>query len=211
MPTVNDSTGVAAAIKHFGVAATSTDPALVVTMSPNSAGGGGGSTTANQGTATATAGAWPTKLVDSAGTNVAAVSAAGAVKVDGSAVTQPVSGAVTISSGTVTANQGTANATAAWSFSDGGSTTASVAAGTVVNTVIKNSAGRLCRVLVTTVGTGAVAVNIYDNATTTSGTIIGSFPITAPVGSVYDFSIPAANGITVGGSATAPGMTISFY
>jgi hypothetical protein len=48
------------------------------------------------------------ELVDSAGTNKASISAAGAVKVDGSAVTQPISG-------TATANQGTAAATAsAW-------------------------------------------------------------------------------------------------
>jgi len=45
--------------------------------------------------ATLTGGSQKTKIVDSAGTNLAAVSAAGAVKVDGSAVTQPVSGTVT--------------------------------------------------------------------------------------------------------------------
>lgn len=39
-------------------------------------------------------------IVDSAGTNKAAVSAAGAVKVDNSAVTQPVSGTVTANIGT---------------------------------------------------------------------------------------------------------------
>lgn len=46
------------------------------------------------------------KLVDTGGVNVCIVSAAGAVKVDGSAVTQPVSGTVTVN-GTITANQGT--------------------------------------------------------------------------------------------------------
>jgi len=51
------------------------------------------STTANQGTPAAVANAWPMKIVDSAGTNVATVSAAGAQKVDGSAVTQPISAA----------------------------------------------------------------------------------------------------------------------
>ena len=44
--------------------------------------------------ATLTGGAQKTKIVDAGGTNVATVSATGAVKVDGSAVTQPVSGAV---------------------------------------------------------------------------------------------------------------------
>lgn len=50
------------------------------------------------------------ELVDSGGTNKAAISAAGAVKVDGSAITQPVSGTVTADQGgswTVTANAGT--------------------------------------------------------------------------------------------------------
>lgn len=66
-----------------------------------------GAVTANIGTAgslaldaTLTGGAQKTKLVDSGGSNVAAVSAAGALKVDNSAVTQPVSGAVTANIGT---------------------------------------------------------------------------------------------------------------
>jgi hypothetical protein len=66
-----------------------------------------GTVTSNIGTtnglaldATLTGGSQKTKIVDSGGTNVATVSAAGAVKVDGSAVTQPVSGAVTSNIGT---------------------------------------------------------------------------------------------------------------
>jgi len=65
----------------------------------NQSGGPGSTVTANIGTtnglaldATLTGGTQKTKLIDSAGTNVAAVSATGAVKTDGSAVTQPVSG-----------------------------------------------------------------------------------------------------------------------
>jgi hypothetical protein len=72
-----------------------------------------GTVTANQGTPAAAASRWPVQLTD--GTNLSSVSAAGALKVDGSAVTQPVSGTVAVSnfpatqpvSGTVTANQGT--------------------------------------------------------------------------------------------------------
>lgn len=71
-----------------------------------------GTVTSNIGTtgglaldATLTNGTQKTKIVDAGGTNLATVSAAGAVKVDGSAVIQPVSG-------TVTANQGTAAALA---------------------------------------------------------------------------------------------------
>lgn len=64
-----------------------------------------GTITANAGTnlntsalaldATLTGGTQKTKLVDTAGTNVGSISAAGALKVDNSAVTQPVSGTVT--------------------------------------------------------------------------------------------------------------------
>lgn len=63
-----------------------------------------GTVTANAGTnlntsalaldATLTGGSQKTKIVDTGGVNVASVSAAGAVKVDGSAVTQPISGTV---------------------------------------------------------------------------------------------------------------------
>lgn len=69
-----------------------------------------GTVTANAGTnlntsalaldATLTGGTQKTKLVDTGGTNVGSISAAGALKVDGSAVTQPVSGTVTANIGT---------------------------------------------------------------------------------------------------------------
>lgn len=61
-----------------------------------------GTVTANQGTANTPANKWPIEIVDSAGVNIATVSAAGAVKVDGSAVTQPVSGTVTANAGSGT-------------------------------------------------------------------------------------------------------------
>lgn len=55
-------------------------------------GGGGGGGTVTQGTAAAIAGGWPVEITD--GTHgPAAVSAANALKVDGSAVTQPISAA----------------------------------------------------------------------------------------------------------------------
>jgi hypothetical protein len=67
-----------------------------------------GSVTANIGTsgslaldATLTGGTQKSKLVDTGGTNVASVSAGGALKVDGSAVTQPVSLTSTTITGTV--------------------------------------------------------------------------------------------------------------
>lgn len=90
----------------------------------------------------------------------------------------------------------------------GGLVTTAVAAATVGNTVIKASAGRLCRVMVTTVG--ANTLQIFDNSTTNTGTIIGALPASAAIGSIYDFEMPAANGITVAGSATNPAITISW-
>ena len=81
----------------------------------------GAATSANQ----TTLGSQTTKIND--GTNTAAVSAANALKVDGSAVTQPVSG-------TVTSNQGTANSLAnAWStkLTDGTNGPAAIKAASV--------------------------------------------------------------------------------
>lgn len=90
-----DSTGAnIASVKPASTAAVATDPALVVAVSPNntipvSAASlplpAGAATAANQ----TTLGSQTTKLND--GTNTAAVTAANALKVDGSAVTQPVS------------------------------------------------------------------------------------------------------------------------
>jgi hypothetical protein len=53
---------------------------------------GGTAGPVDQGTPAVVANAWPFKLVDSGGVNVASISATGALKTDGSAVTQPVSG-----------------------------------------------------------------------------------------------------------------------
>lgn len=92
----------------------------------------------------------------------------------------------------------------------GGSSTTAIASGATAATVIKNSAGRLCRVLLTTAN-GAAAVSIFDNSSAASGTIIGYIAASAVAGTVVDFQMPAANGITVGGASTNPAMTISFY
>lgn len=78
------------------------------------------------------------------------------------------------------------------------------------NVVVKNSPGRLGRVLVTTTGT-AGTVFCYDNATTNSGTIIAAVPGASAIGATFDFSMPAANGIVCVNSATGPVVTISYY
>lgn len=91
----------------------------------------------------------------------------------------------------------------------GGSSTAAVAAGVSGNTVVKASPGRLCRVLITTTGTNPL--QIFDNATTNSGTVVGAFAASPAVGTVMSFDMPAANGITVAGNAANPGFTVSYY
>lgn len=93
------------------------------------------------------------------------------------------------------------------SYVDGITTT--VAAGTTSNTVITSAAGKLRKILVTSTA-GAAATNVYDNASAASGTIIGCVPASAATGTLIDFStgMPALNGITIGGAATNPAMTI---
>lgn len=90
----------------------------------------------------------------------------------------------------------------------GGVTTVAIAAGVTSDTVVKASAGRLCKVLVTTTGTNPLA--IWDNASGHTGTIIGAFAASPTVGTVASFDMPAANGITVQGNAANPAVTISF-
>lgn len=88
--------------------------------------------------------------------------------------------------------------------------TASVPTG-AGNTVIKASAGRLIRVLVTTAGTGTGNVTFYDNATTNSGLVIGVIPATVSVTGVpYDFEAPAQLGITVANVANGPVFTVCY-
>jgi hypothetical protein len=74
-------------------------------------------------------------------------------------------------------------------------------------TVIKASPGRLARVLCSTAN-ATNAINIYDNATTNSGTIIGVIPTTATAGQIFDLQMPAANGITVAATASAGTITV---
>lgn len=92
--------------------------------------------------------------------------------------------------------------------SDGGNDMATIAAGTVANTVVKTGTGRLCKVIVTTLGTAAMT--FYDNASTTSGTVIGYIPASAAAGTVYNFNFPHSNGIVASGNANNPAVTITF-
>lgn len=60
--------------------------------------------------------------------------------------------------------------------------------------VVKPSAGRLLKLIVTTI-LGAGAVTVYDNASTNSGTVLMVIPSTTAAGTIYDVRLPAANGI----------------
>src|SRR3954471_22763561 len=73
----------------------------------------------------------------------------------------------------------------------GGVTTVAIAAGVATDTVVKATAGRLCKVLVTTTGTNPMA--IWDNASGHTGTIIGALapPHAPPAPSPPPPSAPA--------------------
>jgi len=91
-----------------------------------------------------------------------------------------------------------------------GDTTAAVAASVSTDTVIKVGSGTLGKVLVTSAN-GAAAINLYDNSTTHSGTIIGVVPASAAAGSIYALGMPFENGLTVGGASTNGAITISYH
>jgi hypothetical protein len=86
-------------------------------------------------------------------------------------------------------------------------TTAPVTLGGTVT--VKASAGRLLKVIVTTV-TATAVTTIYDNPSTNSGTPLFVVPIAAAVGTVYDVNLPAANGITVVSTGATGAITVGF-
>jgi hypothetical protein len=74
---------------------------------------------------------------------------------------------------------------------------------------VKAGAGRLLKVIVTTVTATAVAT-IYDNASAGSGTPLMVIPIAAAVGTVYDVNLPAVNGITVVSTSATGAITVGY-
>lgn len=91
----------------------------------------------------------------------------------------------------------------------GGRASLAIAAGVATNTVVRNSPGRLARILVT--ASGSNALNIFDNSSTPSGTQIALVPASAPAGTIIDCQAPALNGIVVQGNASNPAITIFYY
>lgn len=122
-----------------------------------------------------------------------------------SALTMPVIESLALQDGTWNVGL-TAGSNVIGSTANDGTNTTAIAAATVANTVIKASAGRLARILVTATGTANVL--IFDNATTNSGTVIGIVKATAVVGDIIELRTPAQSGITVGGSANNGGFTV---
>ena len=86
-----------------------------------------------------------------------------------------------------------------------GGNTASLPSG-AATAVLKRSPSRLCRISVTTVGTGTVT--FYDN-TAGSGLVLYVLPASAPVG-VYDIQMPAQVGLTAVSAASSPVVTVVF-
>lgn len=93
-------------------------------------------------------------------------------------------------------------------FPAAAATTAAVSASGGVQTV-KAGPGRLLKVIVTT-ATATSACTVYDNASTNSGTQLLVIPASAAAGTVYDLNLPAVNGITVNGAASAGALTIGY-
>jgi hypothetical protein len=88
-------------------------------------------------------------------------------------------------------------------------TNAPVAAGVgAANVVIKNAAGQLSTILVTS--TSTAALQIFDNAATASGTVIGIVPSGTAVGTTLTPLMPAANGITAGQVAGSAAVTVGY-
>lgn len=74
-------------------------------------------------------------------------------------------------------------------------------------TVISATPVQFFTALVTTDGTAAMT--FYDNASAASGTVVGAIPANAPIGSVFTFNMPTANGLVVSGNAANPAVTVS--
>lgn len=170
-------------------------------------GGPGSTVTANIGTtnglaldATLTGGTQKTKLIDSAGTNVATVSAAGAVKVDNSAVTQPVSGTFWQATQPVSGTFWQATQPVSGTLSVNALPTGSNVIGTV-NSIPKTACGNtvfsqaLAAVptSATAVATSSTCVQVIllNNTTGSSVTVTVSDNAGTPVNDILTFAIPA--------------------
>ena len=114
---------------------------------------------------------------------------------------------VELKSGTTVVALANNAGSSALNTNSGGSKTAPVVAAAAA-AAIKATPGRLCKVMVTTLGTAALL--FYDNASAASGTIIGAIAASAAVGTVSTFDMPAANGIWCASGTNTPAVTVSY-
>jgi hypothetical protein len=144
------------------------------------------------------------ELVDSGGTNKASISAAGAVKVDGSAVTQPVSG-------TITANVGTTNGLALDTSVNGllvtqGSTTSGekgpLAQGAVTTGAPTYTTAQTNPLSLDTSGNLRTSVN---NTVTVSGTVT----TTPPANASTNIAQVGGSGIALGQATMASSLPVT--
>lgn len=140
---------------------------------------GGGSNASVGATGSATPASATFVAANLAGTLTGLTATANGLKVDGSAVTQPISGAVTVSSGSITATQATG--TNLHAVIDSGSTTiATQATGTNLHTV--TDTGSITAVTGTVTVSGTVTTTPPANASTNIAQVGGSSVVTAATG-----------------------------
>ncbi len=84
---------------------------------------------------------------------------------------------------------------------------AGTSGGNVICTAVP---GRMCKIVVTSAGTGA-SLTFYDSATTNAGTVVYvTAATTQTLGTVTDINIPLANGLVVNGTTGTPGLLVTF-
>jgi lipoprotein-anchoring transpeptidase ErfK/SrfK len=141
------------------------------------------------------------ELVDSGGTNKASISAGGALKVDGSAVTQPVSG-------TVTANQGGTWTAVPNAATSGGSTAShAISAASTNATSVKGSAGQIYGFSISNTNASARYFKLFNKASAPTlgtdtpimtvqvpgnGTVIRAFPVGLTLGTGIAYAATGA-------------------
>lgn len=89
--------------------------------------------------------------------------------------------------------------------SNGGQFRAFIASG-ANSTTVKSGKGRICRLSITTLGTGVLT--IFDN-TSASGNILYN-TVTSQATGVYEIQLPAETGLTVQNTTSGPVAVVSF-
>lgn len=181
-----------------GVALTSTSSALDINLKSGSI--ANTSFIATQSTPGVHGNYYWSRLSD--GTNDVIVSGAGAIKVDGSAVTQPISGSVTVS-GTVTANIGTTNGLALDATLTGGTAKFQLGNGTNYAALTNENSSYGLNVHVNNASPINVAITTAA-ATTTAGSLAALNAVLTATATNYDTAL-----VTLKGTFTA--VTVQFW